>query len=187
MVVSNRNLLFQWSIFRFHVNFWGCSCCKKTDVDTVDASEIRRENHLGCFSKPGVNNGKNYQPQLVSRISEASTVSQVIQQQLVKDNSSIAPIHMEFNMTVEGTTVRKVYEKSTTGYHDLQVPATSGLWKYPPAPPKMNVKRDHLKGKCHLNEPSIFMSYSLVFRGGYIISTTPLMALVCSSHEESRF
>ena len=25
MMVSNRNLLFQGSIFRFHVNFWGCN------------------------------------------------------------------------------------------------------------------------------------------------------------------
>ena len=68
-------------------------------------------------------------------------------------------------MTVEGTTVRKVYEKSTTGSHDLQVPATSGLWKYSLAPPKMNVKRDHLKGKCHLrtiNVHGIFVS----FQGG---------------------
>ncbi len=34
--------------------------------DTVDASEIRRENHLGCFGKKTVNNDTNYQPQLVS-------------------------------------------------------------------------------------------------------------------------
>ena len=41
--------------------------------NTVDGSEIRRENHLGCI-KPGVNTGINHQPQLVSwtRISSGS-------------------------------------------------------------------------------------------------------------------
>ena len=39
--------------------------------DTVGGSEIPN-NHLGCI-KPVVNHGINYQPQLVSRISEPST------------------------------------------------------------------------------------------------------------------
>ena len=39
---------------------------------TVDGSEIPK-NHLGCI-EPVVYNGINYQPQLVSRISEPSTV-----------------------------------------------------------------------------------------------------------------
>ena len=53
---------------------------KKTNMGTymiVDGSEILRENHPGCI-KPVLNNGINYQPQLVSRISSINSVPIVI-------------------------------------------------------------------------------------------------------------
>jgi len=43
------------------------------DGDTVDGSEIPN-NHLGCTLKTFLNNGINYQPQLVSRMFFPSTV-----------------------------------------------------------------------------------------------------------------
>ena len=47
---------------------------------TIDGSEILH--HLGCIKPCTVNNWINYQPQLVSGISETSTVSQVSQESI---------------------------------------------------------------------------------------------------------
>ena len=59
-----------WAHLGFHPH-----CCPfpKPKHNAVGGSEIPN-NHLECIPNP-VNNGRNYQPQLVSRISEPSTVS----------------------------------------------------------------------------------------------------------------
>ena len=58
-------------------------------TNTVDGSEIPN-NHLG-FIKPVVNNGINYQPQLVSRISEPSTVVAVFYKK--RSRQSVCFVH----------------------------------------------------------------------------------------------
>ena len=65
--------------------------------DTVGGSEIRRENHLG--SQNPVNTGINYQPELVSRISEPSTVAPLVK--FEKNHGSIYNVPPRFSLYLQ--------------------------------------------------------------------------------------
>ena len=69
--LQKENVARDWGLGQAH----GCELLvPKNEKYCWWCREIRRENHLGCI-KPVVNNGINYQPQLVSRISSINSNS----------------------------------------------------------------------------------------------------------------